>query len=64
MYNNSLEKKTETATSVLCDAGVGAHGEGFKIPNVLRGDFVNLFVYTHRHHAEVLAFCVLNTQQS
>lgn len=49
MYNNSVEKKTETATSVLCDAGVEAHGEGFTIPNVLRGDFVNLFVYTHTH---------------
>lgn len=33
----------------LCydDAGAGAHGEGFTAPNILRSDFVNLFVYTH-----------------
>lgn len=64
MYNNSVEKKTETATSVVCDAGVGAHREGFTVPNVLKSDFVNLFVYTHTHHTEVLGFCVLHMQQS
>lgn len=55
-------KENRDSNIVLCDAGVGAHGEGFTIPDVLRGDFGNLFVHTH--HTEVLVFCVLDMQQS
>lgn len=57
MYNNPVEIKTETS-SVLYDAGVGVHGEGFMAPNVLSSDF-NLFVHVH-NITEVLDFCVLN----
>lgn len=48
MYNNPIEIKTETTTSVLCDADVGVHREGFMVPNVLSSD-LNLFVHTHRY---------------
>lgn len=48
MCNNPVEIKTETRSSVLCDAGVRVHGEGFMVPSVLSSDF-NLLVHTYHY---------------